>query len=116
MNNLELEWSTGLTDCQTSPIIAFIGFIPFGCCFLQSFAVAEATLQPVLPRFLLGLAPGFGCGLNRQLIRERYRIRGDYWTDCLTSVGFCLSTAQEYREVYKRESRMRPSAFKDRTQ
>ena len=107
MNIPYLEWNTELFDYQTDWKISCLSLIPFSCCVLQGIAVKEATLKNGYAHCLLGLLIGCGSGYNRTIIRERYHLKGDYLSDCLYSLLLCFPTAQEYREVYIREGRMR---------
>lgn len=108
------NWSVELFDIRSDWGLALISFfIPFSCCIMQGLAVQEATLKNCCGHCLIGLAIGCGAGSNRSLIRQRYRIKGDYQTDCLISILCCFSSVQEYKEVNFREKRMRIVGLKN---
>jgi Cys-rich protein (TIGR01571 family) len=107
MNIQRLDWEIKLLDWEKNKNTILISLIPFSCCVLQGIAVNRATLDNAFLHGLIGVVPGIGSGYNRYLIRQRYHLKGDYFTDCFLSLLLCLSAAQEYKEVEFREARMK---------
>ncbi|CAG9313782.1 unnamed protein product [Blepharisma stoltei] len=102
------EFDEGLCACLSDlPSCLFVCFIPGGFCCLQAKAVDKATGEGLLVPYIFPcLTFCIGAAFNRGKIRNKYRIEGNFVTDCLIEwlCSLCAVT-QEYREVNRREGK-----------
>lgn len=94
-------WDAQFFDCKDCDTCLLVACIPGGLQCAQGRAVGKALNKSCLQFYCCAiLCLTFGAGINRSLIRRKYRLEGICLTDCCIHL-FCAMCAvcQEVQEV-----------------